>query len=124
MSSIPLLPESVVRENGKSPEVELGASQGKSLLVTLGVTRILERETLEVTILGSQDRTSWQPLATFPRKYYCGTYSLALRLSQHPDVTCLRVQWNMSRWDQSKPKPVFAFYVSMEELRARVAGAA
>jgi len=124
MTSIPLLPESVVTDNGKSSEVALGASQGKSLLLTLGVTRILERETLEVTILGSQDGIAWQPLAKFPKKSYCGTYSLPLHLSRYPDVTRLRVQWNMSRWDQSKPKPVFAFYVYMDELRARVAGAA
>jgi hypothetical protein len=124
MTPIALLPESVVRENGKSPETALDAAQGKPLLLTLGVTRILERETLEVTILGSQDRIAWRPLATFPKKYYCGTYSLPLHLSHHPDVTHLRVEWNMSRWDQRKPKPVFAFYVSLEELRARVAGAA
>ena len=124
MTSVFLLPEGVVRENGQGPEVALESAQGKSLLVTLGVTRILERETLEVAILGSIDGTGWQPLVTYPKKSYCGTYSLLLDLSQHQDVSHLRVQWHMSRWDQRKPKPVFAFYVSMEELRARVAGAA
>ena len=121
MTPVFLLPEGVVRENGQGPEVALESVQEKSLLVTLGVTRILERETLEVTILGSSDGTAWQPLVTYPKKSYCGTYSLLLDLSQHPEVRHLRVEWHMSRWDQRKSKPVFAFYVCMEELRARVA---
>jgi hypothetical protein len=121
MTPVFLLPEGVVRENGQGAEVALESAQGKSLLVTLGVTRILERETLEVTILGSNDGTAWQPLTTYPKKSYCGTYSLLLDLSQHPEVGHLRVQWHMSRWDHRKSKPVFAFYVCMEELRARVA---
>ena len=124
MTPVFLLPEGVVRENGQGAEVALESAQGKSLLVTLGVTRILERETLEVTILGSSDGAAWQPLVTYPKKSYCGTYFLLLDLSQHPEVGHLRVQWRMSRWDQRKSKPVFAFYVSMEEVRARVAGAA
>jgi hypothetical protein len=121
MTPVFLLPEGVVRENGQGPEVALESVQEKSLLVTLGVTRILERETLEVTILGSSDGTAWQPLVTYPKKSYCGTYSLLLDMSQHPEVCHLRVQWHMTRWDQRKSKPVFAFYVCMEEMRARVA---
>ena len=121
MTSVFLLPEGVVREDGQGAEVALDSAQGKSALLTLGITRILERETLEVTVLGSSDRTTWQPLATYPKKSYCGTYSLAMDLSQHPDIRHLRVQWHMSRWDQRKSKPVFAFYVCMEEMRARVA---
>ena len=124
MTSVFLLPECVVREDGKGPELALKSAEGKSLLLTLGVTRVLERETLEVTILGSRDRTAWQPLAAYPKKSYCGTYSLLLDLSQLRQIRHLRVQWRMSRWDQTKPTPVFAFYVCLEELRARVAGAA
>jgi hypothetical protein len=124
MTPVFLLPEGVVRENGQGAEVALESAHGKSLLLTLGITRILERETLEVTILGSNDRTAWQPLSTYPKKSYCGTYFLLLDLSQHPEVRHLQVQWHMSRWDQRKSKPVFAFYVCMEEVRARVAGAA
>ena len=124
MTPVFLLPESVVREDGQGAEVALEATQGRPLMLTLEVTRILERETLEVTILGSRDRTTWRPLAVFPKKSYCGTYSLLVDLSDHPEVRYLRVQWKMSRWDERKPKPVFAFHVSVEELRAQVAGAA
>ena len=78
MTPVFLLSEGVVREDGQGAEVALDWAQGKSLLLTLGVTRILERETLEVTILGSSDQTAWQPLTTYPKKSYCGTYSLLL----------------------------------------------
>jgi hypothetical protein len=124
MTPVFLLPESVLREDGQGAEVALDPSQGRLLMLTLRVTRILERETLEVAILGSRDRQSWQPLAAFPKKSYCGTYSLLMDLSGRPEVRHLRVQWKMSRWDHRKSKPVFTFGVCMEELRARVAGAA
>ena len=80
-----------MREDGQGAEVALEATQGRPLMLTLEVTRILERETLEVVILGSRDRTAWQPLAAFPKKSYCGTYSLLVDLSGHPEVRHLRV---------------------------------
>jgi hypothetical protein len=124
MPTVFLLPESVVREDGQGAEVPLGTYQGKPTMLTLGITRILERQTLEVTILGSRDRVVWQPVTAFPNKSYCGRYSLPLDLSRHPEVRYLRLEWKMNRWEQAKQKPVFAFFVSAEELSARVAGAA
>ncbi len=118
------LPEVVVREDGHSAEIALEASIGKILMLTLGITRVLERETLEVAIHGSRDGSIWQRLTAFPQKSYCGTYSLLLDLSGQPETRYLRIHWTMSRWDNGMQKPVFAFSVSGEELRARVAGAA
>ena len=124
MTPLSLLPECIVREDGQGPEMALEAKQAKRLLLTLRVNRILERETLEVSIHGSRDRTTWQPLAVFPKKSYCGTYSLPVDLTQNPDVRHLRVHWKMSRWNQQTPKPVFGFDVQAEELSSKVAGAA
>jgi hypothetical protein len=124
MTPLSLLPECVVREDGQGAEVALEAKHGKHLLLTLHVTRILERETLEVSVHGSGDRTTWHHLAAFPKKSYCGTYSLPVDLTGNPDVRHLRVHWKMSRWNEQKPKPVFGFHVSAEELRSKVAGAA
>jgi hypothetical protein len=124
MTPLSLLPECVVREDGQGAEVALEATRGKRLLLTLRVTRILERETLEVSIHGSRDRATWRPLAAFPKKSYCGTYSLPVDLTNKPDVRHLRVHWTMSRWNEQKPKPVFGFGVHAEELHSKVAGAA
>jgi hypothetical protein len=124
MTPLSLLPECVVREDGHGAQVALEATRGKRLLLTLQVRRILERETLEVSVHGSRDRTTWLSLGAFPKKSYCGTYSLPMDLTSHPEVTHLRVHWKMSRWNQQNPKPVFGFHVSAEELRVKVAGAA
>jgi hypothetical protein len=124
MTPVFVLPETVVRDDGQSPQIALDASKAKVLMLTLGITRVLERETLEVAIQGSRDGSTWQRLAAFPKKSYCGTYSLLLDLSGQPEVRYLRTQWSVNRWDNATQKPVFAFFVSGEELRARVAGAA
>ena len=124
MTPIFALPETVVREDGHSPEIALEASTGRTLMLTLGITRVLERETLEVTVHGSRDGSVWQRLAAFPKKSYCGTYSLLMDLSSQPEMRHLRIHWSVNRWDDEMQKPVFAFSVSGEELRARVAGAA
>ncbi len=115
-----LLPETVAREDGAGAEVALGASKGAPLLVTLGITRILEQESLDVSIRGSADRTTWgaKPLAAFPQKFYCGAYTLVLDLSAHSEVEYLRVEWKMARWGRGELKPLFGFYVAAQPAGA------
>jgi hypothetical protein len=117
-----LLPESIVRANGTGPEIDLGSKRGKLLVLTLGITRILEQESLEVTVLGSPDGEQWepQPLAKFPPKFYCGLYSILLNLGSRADVRYLCVHWKMSRWSKRESMPMFGFYVYAEESGARV----
>ncbi len=121
-----LLPETVVRENGNSPELELGNSKGKILSVTLGINRIVEQESLDVSIWGSPDKTNWgtKPLIAFPQKFYCGTYSLTVDLSEQPDVQYIRSQWKVNRWGRGDAKPLFGFYVFAAEsdVQAEVVG--
>jgi hypothetical protein len=112
-----LFPEAVAREDGAGNPVELGSAQGKTLHLTLGITRIIEQESLDVSIWGSVDGANWgaKPIAAFPQKFYCGTYSTDLDLSANPDTRFLRVQWKMSRWGRGDPKPLFGFFVFGEE---------
>ena len=86
-----LVPETVTRQNGASPEVELGSASGKPVLLTLGITRIIEQESLDVEVWGSADRTNWgdKPVLRFPQKFYCGTYSMLLNLADRPEVNFL-----------------------------------
>jgi hypothetical protein len=121
-----LLPESIARSDGKGPEVVLGSKQGKLLVLTLGITRILEQESLEVSVWGSTDGENWgsRPLATFPPKFYCGIYSILLNLVSSQDVRFVRVQWKMSRWSRQEFTPMFGFYLYAEESGARVGTAA
>jgi hypothetical protein len=121
-----LLPESIARADGKGPDVVLGSKQGKLLVLTLGITRILEQESLEVSVWGSNDGENWgsRPLATFPPKFYCGIYSILLNLVSCQDVRFVRVQWKMSRWSRQEFTPMFGFYLYAEESGARVGAAA
>ena len=118
-----LLPETVARQDGVGPEIALEISD-TAVLLTLGITRIIEQEMLDVSIWGSPDGRVWEPLASFPQKFYCGTYSMVLDLSRSPEARFLRVQWKMGRWTQGEPKPLFGFYLFAEEVKMQHAGAA
>jgi hypothetical protein len=118
-----LLPESVTRQDGAGPEIAL--EQGcRTLQLTLGITRIIEKEILDVSVWGSSDGRQWKQLAAFPRKFYCGTYSMVLDLARHPGVRYVRTQWKMGTWDMQEPKPLFGFYLHAEEVKMQHAGAA
>jgi hypothetical protein len=119
-----LLPEAVIREDAEGPVVGLGPAQGKLLLLTLGITRIVEQESLDVAIWGSPDQVNWgaKPLASFPQKFYCGTYQLLLDLSEHADVQYLKAKCKLSRWGRGEPKPLFGAYLFSQEAQSRAAG--
>jgi len=114
-----LIPESVVREAGTGQELSLGSSQGGLLLLTLGITRIIEQESLDVSIWGSADNAEWgtRPLVAYPQKFYCGIYQLLLDLSEHPDVRFIRAKWQVNRWGRGDSKPLFGMYLFAQETR-------
>ena len=114
-----LLPETTVREAGNGSELDLGDSQGRLALLTLGITRIIEQESLDVSIWGSADGQEWgsKPLVAFPQKFYCGTYQVLLDLAPHPDARFLRVKWSAQRWGKGNSQPLFGFYVFVQEMK-------
>jgi hypothetical protein len=117
-----VLPETTIREAGSGPELEIGDSQGSTLLLTLGITRIIEQESLDVSIWGSPDGAEWgaKPLIAFPQKFYCGTYQIVLDLTDHPDVRYLRAKWQAHRWGRGEPKPLFSAYLFAQGMQPRV----
>ena len=118
------VPETIAREDGASNEIALGKWTGKPILLTLGITRILEQDSLDVSIWSSADNQQWRQIAAYPQKFYCGTYLLMVDLARETSARFLRVQWRMGRWGETDPKPVVGFYVSAEELMYQTAGAA
>jgi len=113
-----LFPDGIAREDGHGAETSLGDSRGRSLLLTLGITRIVEQESLDVSIWGSADGHAWQLLASFPRKFYCGIYSLMLDLSRRCEIRYLRAHWRMGRWGGGESKPLAGFYLSLRPNRS------
>jgi hypothetical protein len=113
-----IVEDSVRREDGTSPVLDIAGDQGSTLLLTLGITRIIEQESLDVAVYGSIDAKEWgaKPLALFPQKFYCGTYAVIVDLSGEPDIRYLRIQWKMSRWGRGEPKALFSFYVFADKV--------
>jgi hypothetical protein len=121
-----LLSEAVRKGDGVGPVVDLGEFCSKLLVVTLGITDVVERTGLTVSVWGSPDETEWgsKPLLTFRQRQYCGVYSVLLNMAMHPDVRYLRVQWNMNLWGRGERTLLFGFEVFLEESGARVSGSA
>ena len=111
-----MLPETVTRQDGASPGVAL-ENRTRLVQLTLGITRILEQESLEVSIWGSADQHEWRKIAAFPQKFYCGVYPLLVDLRHDADVGYLRAEWKMGRWGNDEPAPLFGFYLRAEEGR-------
>jgi len=120
-----LLPETTVREAGNGSELDLGDSKGRLVLLTLGITRIIEQESLDVSIWGSVDGKEWgsKPLVVFPQKFYCGTSQILLDLGPHPDVRFLRVKWAAQRWGKGTSQPLFGFYVFAQDMKEQLLAA-
>ncbi len=118
-----LLPETTVREAGTGPEISLGDQQGGIVILTLGITRIIEQESLDVSIWGSADGSDWgaKPVTSFPQKFYCGTYQLLVDLSKHPEVKHLRTKWAVNRWGKGEPKPLFTLYIFVQAMDRELA---
>ncbi len=113
-----LLPETTVREAGTGTEVHLGDQPVDTIIVTLGITRIIEQESIEISIWGSADGSDWgtSPLTAFPQKFYTGTYQILLDVANRPDIRYLRAKWQVNRWGKGDPKPLFAIYLFIQVM--------
>ena len=54
-----IIPEQSVDANGTGEALELGDDAGRMLLLTLGITDIVEQESLDISISGSADGEEW-----------------------------------------------------------------
>ena len=120
-----LLPETTIREAGTGPVIDIGSRASGLILLTLGITRIIEQESLDISIWGSADGSDFgtKPLVSFPQKFYCGTYQVLLDLSQRPEVKQLRVKYHCQRWGKGDPKPLFGAYVFAQEMASQLVAA-
>ena len=123
MLDLTLIPEQAVEANGAGPEIDLGDAAGKRFLLHLRITRILEQEALDVSIFGSEDKTTWgaKAIVAFPQKFYAGDTQILLDLTGHPGVKHLRGAWTLGRWGRGRPTPRFSFSLQIRELAAEAA---
>ena len=115
-----LFSEQAVTKDGEGPAVSVEDAAGKMLQLTLGITDVIEQESLEVLIFGSASGIEWgaKPLLTFPQTFYKGVHTVLLDLSAAPDILHLKVKYKMIRWGHWTTGPMFKFYVFAEPLPA------
>ncbi len=114
--------KTVVTAKGDGPPVDVSGAAGRVFLLTLEITKIIEQESLEVSIIGSADGATWgaKPVVSFPQKFYCGQTPLLLDLTAHPDVKFVKAHWEVARWGRGVETPMFEFGVRLKEIPADV----
>ena len=114
--------KTVVNAKGDGPAVDISGATGRVFLLTLEITKIIEQESLDLSILGSVDGATWgaKPLVSYPQKFYCGQSPLLLDLTAHPDVKFVRAHWEPARWGRGVETPMFEFGVRLKEIPAEV----
>ena len=123
MTDAVLVPaKTVASAKGDGPAVDISGATNPVFLVTLAITKIIEQESLDVSIYGSADGAAWQPksIAAFPQKFYCGESPLLLDLTAHPNVKFVRAHWEVARWGRGTDTPMFEFGVTMKEIPANI----
>jgi hypothetical protein len=114
MEPVFLVPETTVHANGEGAAIQLPSPKPDALMVTQGITAVIEQQYLTVTIDGSADGATWVPLITFPQKFYVGVTAMLVDLKAHPDTTHIRAHWKAVRWGRGEKTPSFTFYVFAE----------
>jgi hypothetical protein len=120
--TILISPKTVVSAKGDGSAVDVGGGANRVFLVTLAITKIIEQESLDVSIYGSPDGAAWgaTSIAAFPQKFYCGESPLLLDLTAHPDVRFVRAHWEVARWGRGTETPIFEFGVTMQAVPANI----
>jgi len=122
-----LVPENtVVNAKGDGPAIDVSHAGGRVFLLTLGITNIVEQESLDVSIVGSADGATWdpKPLAAFPQKFYREEAPLLLDLAARPEVKFVRAHWEVGRWGRGTETPMFEFCVTLREVPQEILAAA
>jgi len=107
-----------VSAKGDGAAVDVSGAANRVFLLTLAITKIIEQESLDVSIFGSADGAAWdaKSIAAFPQKFYSGESPLLLDLTAHPAVKFVRAHWEVARWGRGVETPMFEFGVTMKEI--------
>ncbi len=121
-----LVEKSVVTAKDDGPAVDICGAASRVFLLSLDITKIIEQESLDVSIYGSADGTAWgpKPIVAFPQKFYCAQSPLLLDLTQHPEVMFVRAHWEVARWGRGAETPMFEFSLRLKEVPPEILRAA
>jgi hypothetical protein len=115
-------PKTVISAKGDGEPVDVSGASSRVFLVTLAITKIIEQESLDVSIYGSADGAAWgaKSIASFPQKFYCAESPLLLDLTEHADVKFVRAHWEVARWGRGTETIMFEFGVTLKEVPANI----
>ncbi len=114
--------KTIVTAKGDGSVVDVSSAASRVFLLTLAITKIIEQESLDVSIYGSTDGATWgaKSIAAFPQKFYCEESPLLLDLTAHADLKFLRAHWEVARWGRGTETPMFEFGVTLKEVPANI----
>jgi hypothetical protein len=112
----------VVTAKGDGSAVDVSGATSRVFLVTLAITKIIEQESLDLSVYGSADGATWgaKSIAALPQKFYCEEAPLLLDLTAQPDVKFVRAHWEVARWGRGTEKPMFEFGATLKEVPANI----
>lgn len=113
-----LIPETTVSEKGAGRTFEVSADGPRTFLVTLDILKVIDQESLDVSVWGSADGESWgaMPLLKVPQRFYPGHTRSVLDLTQKPEVKFVQARWEVFRWGRGRPEPMFQFHVAAQPV--------
>src|ERR1700722_121773 len=117
-----LVDSQTVTAKGDGPTVDVSGATSRVFLVTLAITKIIEQESIELSVYGSADGATWgaKSLTAFPQRFYCGETPLLLDLTAHPDVKFVRAHWELGRCGQGAETRMFEFGATYKEIPANI----
>ena len=118
MEAFVVAEQTVVNAKGDGPAHDVSGAEGRIFLLTLAITNMIEQESLDVSIHGAADGTTWdaKPVAAFPQRFYREEIPLLLNLTARPEVKFIRAHWEVGRWGRGSETPMFEFCVTLREV--------
>jgi hypothetical protein len=111
-------PDTKMESNGNGTCFDISSSATRTFLCFLTVADQLEQESLDVSIYGSTDGTTWtpKPLLKLPQQFYRGHTKMVLDLSMRREIKFIRARWELNRWGRGAPVPMFVAGLELTEV--------
>jgi len=111
-------PNTKMESNGDGVSFDISSSATRTFLCLLTVADQLEQESLDVSVYGSADGTTWtpKPLLKLPQQFYRGHTKMVLDLSLRTEIKFIRARWELNRWGRGAPLPMFVAGLDLTEV--------
>ena len=111
-----------ITAKGDGEVIDVSGALSRTFLATLDIREVVEQESLDVSVFGSADGTTWEPkpVLSFPQKFYKGESPMLLDLEAVPEIKFLRAHWEVNRWGRGPEQPMFVVQVALKEVPVEI----